>query len=169
MKRRPTKSGVELQVSAFDRVSSWLVSLLVMTSVVVGSLLSIYFAGKLARVDVAIPVQTVALSGGGGGGEGGQLGTGGEIALPDFTGAEDMSEPQLEETLDTVTSAVTRTEPLIFSETIDATNDTASTQDYVDTRRPGTTGTGGGHGTGRGHGTGSGIGPGSGGGSGGGV
>jgi hypothetical protein len=169
MKRRPTKSGSELQVSAFDRVSSWLVSLLVMTSVVVGSLLSIYFAGKLATVDVAIPVQTVTLSGGGGGGEGGQLGTGGEIALPDFTGAEDMSEPQLEETLDTVTSAVTRTEPLLFSETIDATNDTAPTQDYVDTRRPGTTGTGGGHGTGSGPGTGSGIGPGSGGGSGGGV
>ena len=39
MKSAPAKTGIELRVSAYDRVSSWLVSLLVMTSVVVGSLL----------------------------------------------------------------------------------------------------------------------------------
>jgi len=165
MKPRTTKSGVELRVSAYDRVSSWLVSLLVMTSVVVGSLLSIYFASKLPTGEVAVPVTPVTLSGGGGGGEGGQMGTGGEIALPDFTGNE---EPPLEETLDTITSAVSRNEPLLFSEAIDVPSD-SPTQDYLDTRRPGTTGTGGGRGTGHGTGTGSGIGPGSGGGSGGGM
>lgn len=169
MKAASPKTGVELRVSAFDRVSSWLVSLLVMTTVVVASLLSVYFAGRLARIEVTVPVQPVTLSGGGGGGEGGELGTGGEVALPDFAGAEELSEPPLDETLETVTSAVSRTEPLLFSEAIDAASEVPPTQDFIDTRRPGTTGTGGGHGTGRGTGTGSGIGPGSGGGSGGGV
>jgi hypothetical protein len=144
------------------------VSLLVISTVVVASLLSVYFGRRLAQVEVAVPVQTVSLSGGGGGGEGGQMGTGGEIALPDFAGSEDLSEP-LDETLETVSSAVSRTEPLVLSEAIDTANDMAPTQEYVDTRRPGTTGTGGGHGTGHGTGSGSGIGPGSGGGSGGGV
>ena len=169
MNAKTAKTEVELRVSAFDRVSSWLVSLLVMTSVVVASLLSVYFAGRLVNVNVAIPVQPVTLSGGGGGGEGGQLGTGGEIALPDFTGSEDLGEAPLEDTLESITSAVTQTSPLLFSSAIDAANATPPTQDYVDTRRPGTTGTGGGRGTGHGTGTGSGIGPGSGGGSGGGV
>jgi hypothetical protein len=169
MKSVPSKSGVELRVSAYDRVSSWLVSLLVVTSVVVASLLSVYFAGRLVTVNVAVPVQAVTLSGGGGGGEGGQLGIGGEVALPDFQGSQDLSEQPLDETLESITSAVTQTQPLIFSEAIDVQNDAPPTQDYVDTRRPGTTGSGGGHGTGRGPGTGSGIGPGSGGGSGGGV
>ncbi len=165
MKTRAPKPGVELRVSAYDRVSSWLVSLLVMTSVVVASLLSIYFASKLPTGEVAVPVTPVTLSGGGGGGEGGQMGTGGEISLPDFTGNE---EPPLEDTLDTITSAVSRNEPLLFSEAIEVPAD-ALTQDYLDTRRPGTTGTGGGHGTGHGTGTGSGFGPGSGGGRGGGM
>src|SRR3972149_1827739 len=169
MSSAPTNSGVQLRVSAYDRVSSWLVSLLVLTSVVVGALLSIYFAGKLATVDVAVPVKPVTRSGGGGGGEGGQMGAGGEIALPEFTGSEELNEPRLEDTLDTIASAVSRTEPLLFNDTIDVVDESSPTQDYVDTRRPGTTGTGGGRGTGRGTGTGSGIGPGSGGGSGGGV
>jgi hypothetical protein len=163
MKAASPKTGVELRVSAYDRVSSWLVSLLVISTVVVASLLSVYFGRRLAQVEVAVPVQTVSLSGGGGGGEGGQMGTGGEIALPDFAGSEDLSEP-LDETLETVSSAVSRTEPLVLSEAIDTANDMAPTQEYVDTRRPGTTGTGGGHGTGHGTGSGSGIGPGSGGG-----
>jgi hypothetical protein len=169
MSPAPINSGVQLRVSAYDRVSSWLVSLLVMTSVVVGSLLSIYFARSLATVDVAVPVKPVTLSGGGGGGEGGEMGAGGELALPDFTGAEDLSEPPLEDTLDTIASAVSRTEPLLLSDTIDVESESSPTQDYIDTRRPGTTGAGGGRGTGRGTGAGSGIGPGSGGGSGGGA
>ena len=87
--------------------------------------------------------------------------------LPAFTGSEAQDEPQLEDTLETIASAVTQSEPLLFDDTIDS--DSAPAQDYLDTRHPGTTGTGGGVGTGRGPGTGSGIGPGSGGGMGGGV
>ena len=142
MSPAPTNSGVQLRVSAYERVSSWLVSLLVMTSVVVGSLLSIYFARTLATVSVAVPVKPVTLSGGGGGGEGGQLGAGGEIALPEYAGSEELSDSQLDDTLDTIASAVTQTEPLLFGDTIDVVSDSSPTQDYIDTRRPGTTGSG---------------------------
>jgi hypothetical protein len=38
MKAASPKTGVELRVSAYDRVSSWLVSLLVISTVVVASL-----------------------------------------------------------------------------------------------------------------------------------
>jgi hypothetical protein len=167
----PSRPQVSLRVSAYDRVSSWLVSLLVMASVIVGSLLSIYFARKLTNIQVAIPVKPVTLSpqGGGGGGGDGRMGTGGDISLPDFSGAEEASEAAMQSTLDTIASAVTRTEPLLFNDQI--ADDVAPTvsQDYVDTRRPGTTGSGGGRGTGIGSGVGSGRGPGSGGGTGGGI
>jgi len=161
------KAQGEMRVSAYDRVSSWLAALLVVSTVIVGALLSIYFARRMPSGEVAVPVQPVTLHGGGGGGEGGQLGAGGDVALPAFTGSDAADEPQLEETLDSIASAVTQSEPLLFDDTIDS--DTAPAQDYLDTRRPGTTGTGGGVGTGQGPGTGSGIGPGSGGGMGGGV
>ncbi len=163
----PAKMRGEMRVSAYDRVSSWLAALLIVSSVCVGALLSIYFARRLPTGEVAVPVQPVTLHGGGGGGEGGQLGAGGEMALPAFTGSEAPDEPPLEDTLETIASAVTQSQPVLFDDTIDS--DTAPAQDYLDSRRPGTTGTGGGRGTGRGPGTGSGIGPGSGGGMGGGV
>jgi hypothetical protein len=75
----------------------------------------------------------------------------------------------MQNTLDTIASAVARTEPLLFNDQISADVAPTVTQDYIDTRRPGTTGSGGGRGTGIGTGVGSGRGPGTGGGSGGGI
>jgi hypothetical protein len=141
-------------------------AMLVVSTVVVGSLLSIYFARRLPSGEVAVPAKPVTLFGGGGGGYGGKLGAGGDRSLPSFTGSEAQEEP-LEDTLETIASAVTQSEPLLFDDAIDS--DSAPAQDYLDTRRPGTTGSGGGRGTGQGTGTGSGFGPGSGGGRGGGV
>ncbi|MEX2091154.1 MAG: hypothetical protein WD971_00680 [Pirellulales bacterium] len=165
----PTNSGIHLRVSAYDRVSSWLVSLLVMTSVVVGSLLMIYFARQLATIEVAVPVRPVTLPNGGGGGGDSRGGTGGDADLLEFTAAEESSEPQLQNTLDTIAGAVAQTKPLLFNDQIDADAAPSVAQDYIDTRRPGTTGAGGGRGTGFGTGTGSGRGPGSGEGTGGGI
>ena len=141
-----------------------------MTSVVVGSLLSIYFARKAgdgrggrARADRSrFPAVVVAA-------KADSWAPAAKSRCPTSPVPRTSSEPQLEETLDTVTSAVARTEPLLFSETIDATNDTAADARLRRHAPAGTTGTGGGRGTGCGTGTGSGIGPGSGGGSGGGV
>jgi hypothetical protein len=165
----PSNSGIHLRVSAYDRVSSWLVSLLAMTSVVVGSLLMIYFARQLATIEVAVPVRPVTLPNGGGGGGDSRGGTGGDADLLEFTAAEESSEPQLQNTLDTIAGAVAQTKPLLFNDQIDAAAAPSVAQDYIDTRRPGTTGAGGGRGTGFGTGTGSGRGPGSGEGTGGGI
>ncbi len=141
-----------------------------MSSVMVASLLMIYFARKLAIVQVAIPVKPVTLptQGGGGGGDS-RMGTGGDASLPEFSGSDEASEATLQSTLDNIASAVTRTEPLLFNDQIAADVSPAVTQDYIDTRRPGTTGSGGGRGTGFGTGVGSGRGPGTGGGTGGGI
>jgi hypothetical protein len=141
-----------------------------MTSVIVGALLMLYFARQLATLEVAVPVKPVELApqGGGGGGDS-RMGTGGDVALPEFAGADEATEPQLQSTLDTIVSAVARTEPLLFNDQIDSDPAPSVAQDYIDTRRPGTTGSGGGRGTGFGTGTGSGRGPGTGGGTGGGI
>ncbi len=158
----------QLRVSAYDRVSSWLVSLLVMTSVVVASLLLIYFARKMAKFEVAVPVKPVTLSGGGGGGDN-RMGAGGDLALPDFAVSDQTSEPMIQSTLENIAAAVTRVEPLFLNDQIDAQAEQSISQDYIDTRKAGTSGGGGGRGTGFGTGTGSGRGPGSGGGTGGGI
>jgi hypothetical protein len=150
-------------------VSGWLVSLLVMTSLIVTALMMLYFARRLATVQVAIPVKPVELTSGGGGGGDSQMGTGGDTALPDLAGSEDQPEPQFQDTLDTIAKAVAKTEPLLFNDQIDAETSPTPAQDYIDTRRPGTTGSGGGRGTGIGTGIGSGRGPGTGGGTGGGT
>jgi hypothetical protein len=169
MSSLPSNPGIHLRVSAYDRVSSWLVSLLVMTSVVVGSLLLIYFARRLATIEVAVPVTPVTLPSGGGGGGDSRMGTGGDAELPEFAGSQESSEPLLQNTLDTIAGAVAQTKPLLFNDQIDADVAPSVAQDYIDTRRPGTTGSGGGRGTGFGTGTGSGRGPGSGEGTGGGI
>lgn len=171
MSTASSDSRYHLRISAYDRVSSWLVSLLTMSTVVVASLLMFYFARRMTEFEVAVPVKPIQMpqqDGGGGGGDG-RMGTGGDTALPEFAGLDAANEPAAEQTIDTIASAVTRTEPLLFNDRIDTDPSPSVTQDYIDTRKAGTTGTGGGRGTGSGTGTGSGVGPGSGGGTGGGI
>ena len=64
----------QLRVSAYDRVSSWLVSLLFVTCLTVGSLILIYFTRKFILQDVTLPVTPVQSGGGGTGGVGGTPG-----------------------------------------------------------------------------------------------
>src|SRR5689334_5600332 len=71
----------QLRVSSYDRVSSWLVSLLIVTCVTVGALMVIYFTRKFILADVTMPVTPVATGGGGTGGEVGTEG-GSELEAP---------------------------------------------------------------------------------------
>lgn len=159
----------ELRVSAYDRVTSMLVSLLAITSFTVACLLFLYFARQLSTFQVAVPVKPVELPprGGGGGGQGdGSLGTGGDLELPpDF---DAVPEPEIENMLTTIASAVQAQAPLLFDEQLDAELQPPPDDNAVDVRRPGLGGAGGGRGTGFGTGIGSGRGPGTGGGFGGG-
>jgi len=156
-----------LRVSAYDRVSSMLVSLLAITGLTVSALLFLYFAKQLSTFQIAVPVKPVELPGGGGGGQGdGSLGAGGDLDLSADIDA--LPDPAIEDTLTTIAEAVEAQAPLLFDEQMDAPLAPPNAEQTVDVRRAGRGGAGGGIGTGFGTGTGSGRGPGSGGGFGGG-
>lgn len=163
-----TKRRSDLRVSAYDRVSSLLVAMLVISGLTVGGLLFLFFARQLVSQQVSIPVKSVTLPRGGGGGGSGDasLGTGGELELP----ADVMAEPelQIEDTLSAIAGAVEQRSPQLFSEQMEMELAPPEDARSVDVRRPGVGGAGGGRGTGLGTGTGSGRGPGLGGGYGGG-
>jgi hypothetical protein len=155
MSTTPQRSKHQLRVTSYDRVSSWIVSLLVVMGVLVGSLLVIYISSKLISHDFAIPVTPVSSGGGGTGGIGGAAGDN----EPDSSSADEQTafdEPQMQDTLTAVTSAVT-TRTNILDDEIDLSQ---TNEKHGDNRTPGF---GGGRGGGIGGGIGSGFGPGRGG------
>src|ERR1044071_1557487 len=88
----------QLRVSAYDRVSSWLVSLLIITCVTVGALMLVYFTRKFILVEVSMPITPIATGGGGTGGEVGTEG-GSELDAPGVKDAPSTNEPQTQDTL----------------------------------------------------------------------
>src|SRR5215208_2117316 len=88
----------QLRVSSYDRVSSWLVSLLIITCVTVGALMLIYFTRKFILTDVSMPITPIATGGGGTGGETGTEG-GSEFDPPGVEDAPANNEPPIQETL----------------------------------------------------------------------
>jgi hypothetical protein len=145
----------QLRVSSYDRVSTWIISMLVVACVTFTALCMIYFSRKLIVSQFAVPVSPVASGGGGTGGVGGSPG-GGDLDPP---AAEDVAaeETQVEDTLSAVTSAVASRTAVLADESIDVDE---TTQAKGDGRTPGS---GGGRGGGAGGGIGSGFGPGHGG------
>jgi hypothetical protein len=154
-----------LRVSAYDRISSLLVSLLVMVGLVVGGLLVIFFARKLIVAQVAVPVRPIQFSGGGGGGGSGAggLNLNRELEPPGIEEAPDLAEPSIQDTLNAVASAVSNETATLSDARLDAAAEVARGTDFTDNRRAGRgfgvgAGTGGGMGGGQGNGIGSGTG-----------
>jgi hypothetical protein len=160
MAKSSRSSRHHLRVSLYDRVSSWLVAMLVVTGVTVGSLLIIYFTRQLIAPRVTVPVTPVSAGGGGSGGGGGALGAGSDLEPPGSEEAPELAEPQLQDTLSAVASAVATKSALIADETIDVGMEPVQGAGLGDSRRPGS---GGGEGGGYGGGIGSGFGRGRGG------
>ena len=154
------RSKHHLGVSLYDRVSSWLVALLVVTGVTVGSLLIIFFTRQLLVPHVTVPVRPVSSGGGGSGGGGGALGSGSDLEPPGIEEAPAFDQPLLQDTLSAVSSAVATKSALIADESIDADMEPVQGAGVGDSRRPGS---GGGEGGGFGGGIGSGFGRGRGG------
>lgn len=144
----------QLRVSSYDRVSSWIVSMLIVACVSVGSLFLIYFSNKFIVKEFAVPVTPIATGGGGTGGIGGSA-SGNEVDSPITDDAAVFDEPQVQETLSAVASAVTTRSAVLADDTLDIGADI--TQQRGDGRSPGS---GGGRGGGVGGGIGSGFGPG---------
>ncbi len=150
----------QLRISSYDRVSSWLLSFLVITGVTVACLLSIYFSQKWANRVVVLPVMPVSAGGGGTGGSPDSMGTGDDLEQPGNAEVADLMEPQLQDTLTAVESAVNTKSAILTDETIDLGIEPTEGASKGDKRRPGF---GGGSGGGSGGGIGSGFGKGRGG------
>ena len=155
-----TKSRNQLRISSYDKVSSWLLSFLVITGVTVGGLLFIYFTRQLIVKEVAIPVMPVSAGGGGTGGSANSMGSGNDLEPPGAADAPDLLEPQLRDTLSAVASVVSTKSALMADDTIEAVIEPGPGKGTGDSRRPGF---GGGSGGGSGGGIGSGFGKGRGG------
>src|SRR3954447_4066760 len=146
----------QLRVSSYDRVSSWLVSLLIITCVTVGALMVIYFTRKFILADVSMPITPIATGGGGTGGETGTEG-GSELDAPGVEDTPATNEPQTQETLSAVASPVSSRTAILADEQIDVGVQPTAGTGSGDRRTPGF---GGGRGGGIGGGIGSGAGPG---------
>ncbi len=158
---QPTPSSQpRLRISSYDRVSSWLVALLVISSITVGGLLSVYLTRKLIVADLAIPVTAVNAPSGGGGTGGTTSGVGNDLEPPGIEEAPDLAEPALQDTLSAVASATTTRVALLDDQSLDTNIDPVQGKGSGDQRSPGA---GGGRGGGIGTGVGTGFGPGKGG------
>src|SRR5262245_9389667 len=124
----------QLRISSYDRVSSWLLALLVITGVTVGCLLAIYFSAKWANREVILPVMPVSA---GGGGTADSMGTGEDLEQPGTAEVADLVEPQLQDTLRAVESAVTVKSAILADETIDLGIEPTEGASKGDKRRPG--------------------------------
>jgi hypothetical protein len=155
----PDRSQHQLRLSSYDRVSSWLISLLVVVGVTVGALVLIYITRQLVIKDYSPPVTPVYSGGGGGTGGVGPPGAGTDLEPP---GIEEslMTDEPIEDTLSAVTSAVATKTALIADDTIELGVEPVESTGQGDRRTPGS---GGGSGGGHGGGIGSGFGPGRGG------
>jgi hypothetical protein len=150
----------QLRISSYDRVSSWLLALLVITGVTVGCLVAIYLSETWASREVIVPVMPVSTGGGGTGGSPDSMGTGEDFEQPGNAEVAELVEPQLQDTLAAVESAVNIKSALVSDETIDLGIEPTEGASEGDKRRPGF---GGGSGGGAGGGIGSGFGKGRGG------
>jgi hypothetical protein len=147
----------QLRISSYDRVSSWLVALLVVVGVLVACLMMIYLSRQLVVERFAVPLTAVQNSGGGGTGGVGAPGFGNDLEPPGIEEAPELSEPTIAETLSAVASAVATKSAFITDDTIDVGIEPVEGASLGDRRQPGY---GGGKGGGIGGGIGTGFGPG---------
>lgn len=150
----------ELRISSYDRVSSWLLALLVISGVTVFCLVFIYLSQRMVRKEVVLPVMPVSAGGGGTGGTADSMGTGDNLEQPGNAEVAELVEPQLQDTLSAVESAVTAKSAILTDDTIELGIEPTEGAGQGDKRRPGF---GGGRGGGVGGGIGSGVGKGTGG------
>ena len=160
MSQSTSSTQRRLRISSYDRVSSWLVALLVITGLTVGGLLSVYLTRILIVSEIAIPVTAINAPGGGGGTGGITSGVGNDLEPPGVEEAPDLAEAALQDTLSAVASASTTKVAILDDQSLDTNIDPVQGKSSGDQRSPGS---GGGRGGGIGTGVGTGFGPGKGG------
>jgi hypothetical protein len=130
---RPTPK-YELRVNWYDRVSSLLVALLVICSSTVGGLVIVYFARRLYETQVAIPIQPVTAASRP---AEAALGLKRDIEPPGIEEVPELIEPQLQDTLSALSTAVTTKSALLADDDIDAELDPGHGSGLGDNRQAG--------------------------------
>lgn len=111
----PAAREYKLTINSYDRTSTLLIALLVMVGLTVFCLLVIFFANRTFPTIVPIPVVPVEATS--------ANANQGFATEPDPPGAEDapdLAEPQLQDTLDALTSAASISQALLSDETLEA-------------------------------------------------
>jgi hypothetical protein len=127
-------SRYHLRVSAYDRASSLLVSLLIVSVLIVVGLLIVYFARRLIALNVSIPVTAVELAIRP---ADAALGLKRDLEPPGVEDAAELEDPKIEDTLSAVMDAVSSKQALLSDEDIDATFEPSQGRGLGDNRQTG--------------------------------
>ncbi len=124
----------ELRVNWYDRVSSLLVALLVICGATVAGLVIIYFARRLSASQVAIPIQSVDAASRP---ADAAMGLKRDLEPPGIEEVPDLIEPQLQDTLSALSTAVSAKSALLSDEDIDSEFDPGHGSGLGDNRQAG--------------------------------
>jgi hypothetical protein len=130
------KEKYKLSVNAYDRTASLIVALLVMVGCVVVGMAVVFFTGKFVRTIEPIPVVPVEATS-----ANANQGLAEEPDPPGVEDAPDLSEPQLQDTLETLTNAISE-KVLISDALVDAEKEAGKGKGLGDARMAGPGGDG---------------------------
>ncbi len=131
------KRNYQLTVNSYDRTATLLISLLIMVGVGVSGLLVVFFATRSFPITVpslVVPVEASSPNA--------NQGIANEPDPPGAEDAPDLTEPQLQDTLDALTAAVSMNEVLLSDEMIDAEKEAGKGKGLGDSRMAGPGGDG---------------------------
>lgn len=132
-----TTRDYRLQVNAYDRTATLLVALLVIVGLTVTGLVIVFLANRTFPTIEPIPVVPVEATS-----PNANQGIADEPEPPGFEEAPELTEPQLQDTLEALTMAVTQKQVLLSDEQIDAQNEASKGQGLGDARMAGPGGDG---------------------------
>ncbi len=133
----PAKKKYQLSVSAYDRTATMIIALLILVGFTVAGLMVVYFADKMVVSVQPIPVVPVEATS--------ASANQGFAEEPDPPGAEDapeLTEPELETTLESLSLAASANEVLLSDENLEAVNEAGKGKGLGDARMAGPGGDG---------------------------
>ncbi len=136
----PTKNTsrkYQLTVNSYDRTATLLIALLIMVGLAVSGLVVVFFATRTFPTIEPIPVVPVEATS-----PNANQGLADEPDPPGVEDAPDLVEPQLQDTLDALTAAVSMSEVLLSDEQLDAEKEAGKGKGLGDSRMPGSGGDG---------------------------
>ncbi len=127
-----SRSQYQLEVNSYDRTATLLIALLILIGVTVAGLLVVFFATRQYPTIEPIPVVPVEATS-----PNSNQGLAQEPDPPGIEDAPDLTEPQLQDTLDALTAAASLNEVLLSDEVLDAEKEAGKGKGLGDSRLPG--------------------------------